>query len=110
MDEFRTRILPADMFSLRAVFLEMVTAFPEVNRHAELLGILRTNWQGKLFLTESIDKVDMWLNEFKKCVEEKRESLYCQAEILSVCQRMLKLEKDIRPSAEELCRGWSNEL
>jgi serine/threonine protein kinase len=88
----------ADMFSLGAVFLEMlVTARSIPLERADLESALMT-----MHKTQSYAKTIYSVHQYIVNMERKAKLESWQKEILGLCKRMLDTERDQRPSAEEL--------
>lgn len=101
VDEGRTRGRSADIFSLGAVFLEMLIAHTYPDGYKELSDILRRTSHQTPSYAKNIAEVH----------EQISESLHpvgWQANVLSVCQRMLHSDRSQRPVLEELCTIWSS--
>ena len=101
VDEGRTRGRSADIFSLGAVFIEMVTAESYPSGLQELGDILQPSSQHTSSYAKNINRVHKW-------IEERLWSVCGQDDILSVCRRMLDSHRSQRPSAEELNSTWTN--
>jgi serine/threonine protein kinase len=99
VDEGRTRGRSADIFSLGAVFLEMLTAVSYTSGLQELNHILQPSSQHSSSYARNVSRVHKW-------IEERLLSVCGQDGILSVCRRMLDVNRYQRPSAEELNSTW----
>ncbi|KAJ5981570.1 kinase-like domain-containing protein [Penicillium canescens] len=93
--------LPADIFSLGAVFLEMLVARDCPGRFEDLENILKFPSDGTLSYAKNIDTVHLW-------IEENLRPLGWQDndEIRSKCREMLRSDPCQRPSAKDLIRSW----
>lgn len=101
VDKGSTRGRSADIFSLGAVFLEMLIAHTYPEGYKELGEILKLPLHQNPSYAKNIAKVHEWINENVHPVG-------WQANVLSVCQNMLHSDRSQRPVAEELYTVWSS--
>ncbi|KAJ6168103.1 hypothetical protein N7497_000946 [Penicillium chrysogenum] len=101
VDEGRTRGRSADIFSLGAVFLEMLVAHTYSDGYKELGEVLKTSSSQTSSYAKNILEIHEWIHGNLHPVD-------WQANILSSCQRMLHLDRSQRPVAEELASIWSS--
>ncbi|KAF4957171.1 hypothetical protein FSARC_11380 [Fusarium sarcochroum] len=95
-----TRGRSADVFSLGAVFLEMLLAQTQPAKLRDLKEILESPSHEGSSYAKRIDQVHTWIAE----------SLHFngwQSHVLLLCQRMLHQERVQRPRAEEICSSLS---
>ena len=95
VDQGSTRGRSADIFSLGAVFLEMLIAINFPERFKDLNGILKPQSQYPSSYAKQISEVHIWMQEMLY-LDDRYLSL------LSWCQRMLRIERYERPSAEAI--------
>ena len=100
VDKGHTRGRSADIFSLGAVFLEMITAQSYPDGLRELGDILDVPFQSSSSYAKNIDNVHGWAERMLRPALD-------QGQILSVCRKMLQPDRFQRPSAEELDSTWS---
>lgn len=100
VDEGRTRGRSADIFSLGAVFLEMLTTASNTTRLQELSDILQPSPQHNSSYAMNVSRVHQW-------IEERLWPVCRQHDILSACRMMLDANRYQRPSAVELNSTWS---
>jgi serine/threonine protein kinase len=93
----------ADMFSLGAVFLEMLIAhsYPKERQRLEAL----TTGDGKSY-ANNIGKV----REMMENLEKGPQQVDWHSEILSFCRGMLDQNRDQRPSAKDLLSKWRTRI
>lgn len=104
VDNGRTRGRSADIFSLGAVFLEMLIAhvyhvYPDGQR--ELGSMLKPSPQDISSYAKHIVEVRQWMKEYFSLIG-------WQHSILSICHDMLHPDRSLRPLAEELNSIWSS--
>lgn len=97
----RTRGRSADIFSMGAVFLEMLMAHTYPSGYKELSEVLKSSSHQTSSYAKNIAEVHEWINE-------NLHPVGWQANVLSVCQRMLRSSWSQRPSAKELYTTWSS--
>lgn len=101
VDKGHTRGRSADIFSLGAVFLEMLIAHTYPDGYKELSEILKRPSHQTPSYAKNISEVHEWINENLNPVG-------WQANVLSVCQRMLHSDRFRRPVLKELRMIWSS--
>lgn len=101
VDEGRTRGRSADIFSLGAVFLEMLVAHAYPEGFKELNRILKSPDQQISSYAKNISEVHEWVKKNIPAFDRGHD-------ILSVCQRMLHPDRSQRPVADELDSIWSS--
>ncbi|CAP79205.1 Pc06g02120 [Penicillium rubens Wisconsin 54-1255] len=101
VDEGRTRGRSADIFSLGAVFLEMLVAHTYPDGYKELGEVLKTSSSQTSSYAKNILEIHEWIHKNLHPID-------WQATILSSCQRMLHPDRSQRPVAEELDSIWSS--
>lgn len=101
VDQGRTRGRSADIFSLGAVFLEMLIAHAYPDGYKELNEVLKRPSHQTPSYAKNIAEVHEWINE-------NLHPVGWQVNVLSVCQRMLQSDRSQRPVAEELYTIWSS--
>jgi serine/threonine protein kinase len=96
----RTRGRAADIFSLGAVILEMLTAYSYPNRLDEFKNRLEYE-KGKISFAKKLDELARWITSMDAApVKEGWHSA-----ILFVCKGMLRTDRDLRPKADDV-RSW----
>lgn len=102
VEDGHTRDWKADIFSLGAVFLEMLS----VNFEPGMLTKLRNQIQaeGRLSYARNVHMVGQW---FGNEVKLAHGSSSWKSQILVLCQRMLHPSQDQRPGATELISWWA---
>jgi ankyrin repeat protein len=101
VEEGGTRSRSADIFSLGAVFLEMLVAhYPE--KDDELKNILKSNSDKTNSYAQKVDQVQEFMNTLEQDVQQVR----WHSTILFLCQRMLQREQNQRPKADDLYSWW----
>jgi ankyrin repeat protein/tRNA A-37 threonylcarbamoyl transferase component Bud32 len=95
----------ADIFSLGAVFMEMLLAHSSGSKD-KLIGELRTKLQSDHDMPHIyyIDTVDRWLASTDPPPKA------WESQMLSLCRDMLDPDRDARPLAEELRSRWKGVL
>ncbi|KAF7552638.1 hypothetical protein G7Z17_g4173 [Cylindrodendrum hubeiense] len=101
VDNGSTRGRSADIFSLGAVFLEMIITYTYPDGFKELKDVLESPSQQGSSYAKHIDEVHKWTNE-------KLHPVGWQDDVLSACQKMLHPDRSKRPSARELDGIWSS--
>ena len=104
VDDGRTRGRSADIFSLGAVFLEMLIAhayrvYPD--GYIVLAKMLKPSPQDTSSYAKHIDEVREWMKEQFRLIG-------WQDSILSICYDMLHPDRSLRPLAEELDSIWAS--
>lgn len=96
-----TRGRSADMFSLGAVFLEMLVVLFFPDRLKDLYSVLKPSAQSISSYANRLEEVHCWI----------RDSLHnvgWQQDLLATCSRMLDPDRHSRPSADDVRKTWSN--
>ncbi|KAJ5117589.1 hypothetical protein N7448_011221 [Penicillium atrosanguineum] len=101
VDNGSTRGRSADIFSLGAVFLEMLVALAHPNGYKDLSEVLKSRSQQNPSYAKNIGKIHEWMDENLHLVG-------WQGSFLSACQRMLYYDRTRRPVAEELVSLWES--
>ena len=91
---------PADMFSLGAVFLEMLIAHSHPSKR-EMLEESLTSRGGRSY-AESVDQVHRFIDTLKPLLQPDK---WCH-KVLSYSEKMLQVEPEQRPPADELNAVW----
>lgn len=99
-----TRGRSADIFSLGAVFLEMLIAHSYETKGPYLQDILQS--QGQSSYAKNIDLVHQFMDD----IEQECGPHQWFLKVLCHCRHMLQIERDQRPLAEELSLAWSSLL
>lgn len=96
VDQGSSRGRSADIFSLGAVFLEMLVAHSYLDR----LGGLKKKlaFDGSHSYSKKIPEVHVWMKDFEKDIERTPEDDW-RRQILSIAQKMLHEDRDDRPKA-----------
>ena len=100
VDRGSTRGRSADIFSLGAVFLEMLVALNDPKYSAELTLVLKGP-------SESTTSYSNHVNDVHKWIEDSFHPLGWQGDFLVTCRRMLHQDRDTRPSAEDIQKVWT---
>ncbi|RDW87921.1 hypothetical protein BP5796_03615 [Coleophoma crateriformis] len=103
VEEGSTRGRSADIFSLGAVFLEMLIAHSYPTKLSDLEKILRSPG-GQRSYARYIDLVHQFMDGLEQEMKPDRWIL----KLLSHCRKMLHVERDQRPLADELGSAWSS--
>ncbi len=103
VEQGHTRGRSADIFSLGAVFLEMLTVCSCDDELQNLRDKLLV--QGRQSYALKLDEATAWLDELKDVPGRPR----WHANIVSLCRSMLQMDRDRRPSASDLCAWWSHQ-
>ena len=101
VDRGSTRGRSADIFSLGAVFLEMLVALNSAAHWSELKNVLEQSTESTASYAKNIDNLHIW-------IRERFHPAGWQGEFLRTCQRMLHQDRDLRPSAADLNLAWSS--
>ena len=101
VDRGSTRGRSADIFSLGAVFLEMLVALNASEHSAELSSVLKPSSESTASYAKHIDGVHKW-------IQGNFHPVGWQADFLYICRRMLDPHRDSRPSAESIKYAWSS--
>lgn len=101
VDKGSTRGRSADIFSLGAVFLEMLLSHAYPDGHKELADVLKPSPQETSSYAKHIEEVQKWTSE-------RLHPVGWPAVVLSICQAMLHPDRSLRPLAEELDLIWSS--
>jgi ankyrin repeat protein len=104
VEDGRSRGRSADIFSLGAVFLEMLVAHSYFNRRQELSDALGGEGDQNRSYTyaEHLADVQKWMNSLLKDTMQDYESGDWRPQVLSLCLRMLHEDRDDRPHAYEV--------
>jgi ankyrin repeat protein len=94
-----TRGRSADIFSLGAVFLEMLIAYSYPNKRQDLEEVL--NSRGNRSYAKTTDLVHQLMDNIQDLDPEK-----WFLKVLSYCRKMLHVDRDQRPLADELDSAW----
>jgi ankyrin repeat protein len=100
-----TRGRSADIFSLGAVFLEMLIAYSYPDMREDLEEVLTSRGnrsRGNRSYAETADRVYQLMDD----IQERRPEKWFLG-VLSYCRKMLHEERDQRPLADELESAWS---
>lgn len=89
----------ADIFSLGAVFLEMLIPFICPDGLIDLKEILKSPRDEKHSYAKNIDNVHKWMGQMEKKVHPGGWEIF----VLSTCRDMLNSNPKARPSAKNLC-------
>jgi serine/threonine protein kinase len=95
-----TRGRSADIFSLGAVFLEMLIAYSYPDLRQDLEEVLTS--RGNRSYAKAVDLVHQLMDDIEERGPEK-----WSLKVLTYCRRMLHEERDQRPLADELDSTWS---
>jgi ankyrin repeat protein len=95
-----TRGRSADIFSLGAVFLEMLIAYACLEERRNLEEILMS--QGYRSYANTVGQVHQFMDK----LEQEFQSDKWFLKVLSCCRKMLRAERDQRPLANELNSVW----
>lgn len=109
VEEGRTRGRSADMFSLGAVFLEMLLAYSYPNKFQELR--ISTSGSNKSY-AKNITEIHTSMAALKLDIEDtsnKDPQLVWRSTILSFCNMMLQPEREDRPKSGDLHSLWLNQ-
>ena len=101
VDDGSSRGRAADIFSLGAVFLEMLITHSYPEQRKNLDTVLQHS--GTPSFAKRLDEVHEWMD----CLEEQMHNMpnEWQHEILSICRDMMKRDRDDRPHASALWNG-----
>ncbi|KAF2158407.1 hypothetical protein M409DRAFT_71663 [Zasmidium cellare ATCC 36951] len=91
-----TRGRSADIFSLGAVFLEMLAALDGY----ETIGQLRT------IVPEDTGSYSANISELQDWMANKFQLQSWQRDLLTLCQKMLLADRHVRPSADRILQEW----
>jgi serine/threonine protein kinase len=107
VDQGHTRGRSSDIFSLGAVFLEMLTALSGLERLRKLRQTLYDPRTGgaRWSYAENINKVFQWIDAFGR----SEDSPPWYLSILSLCKAMLHEDRDKRPNVDDICAWWSHQ-
>jgi hypothetical protein len=100
VEDGSTRGRAADIFSLGAIFLEMIIAYSCFNKRHDLEIALTS--RGTRSYSRNVDLVQLLIDTILQVRPEVWSS-----KVLSYCKKMLHVERDERPLAEELDLAWS---
>lgn len=101
VDKGSTRGRSADIFSLGAVFLEMLLARAYPGGNKELADVLKPSPQETSSYAKHIEEVQKW-------TKERLHLVGWPDAVLSICQDMLHPDRTRRPLAGELDSIWSS--
>ncbi|KAI9869329.1 MAG: hypothetical protein M1813_000118 [Trichoglossum hirsutum] len=91
----------ADMFSLGAVFLEMLTVYSGPNQLARLSQLRLSD--GSRSYANNLDKALLWIDS----LADDFSHISWFPTMLFLCRNMLQKERDQRPTAEDVRLCWS---
>jgi serine/threonine protein kinase len=99
VEDGSTRGRPADIFSLGAVFLEMLIAYSYPNMRQDLERVLTS--RGNRSYAKTVDLVHQLMGNIQEIGAEE-----WSFKVLSYCRKMLHVERDQRPLADDLYSAW----
>lgn len=99
VDQGSSRGRSADIFSLGAVFLELLIAHSYRPQLVDLREV-RKYHQGPSY-AKKIAEVHVWMNNFERTIEQTPE-YYWHRKLLSLCRLMLDENRDERPKASQV--------
>ncbi|KAI9858786.1 MAG: hypothetical protein M1813_007253 [Trichoglossum hirsutum] len=91
----------ADMFSLGAVFLEMLTVYSG-HKQLEKFNQLRQSSDGRSYANH-LKNVIQWID----ILDSSRFDVSWYSSMLYLCRRMLQSERHLRPTSEDIRQCWS---
>ncbi|KAL6410945.1 ankyrin repeat protein [Ilyonectria robusta] len=105
VEQGHTRGRSADIFSLGAVFLEMLSVCSYSGEGREKLGEFRSilKVDGRQSYALSIQKVGDWMDSLKDAPSRP----VWQPIVLELCRRMLQEQQALRPKVDDIQAWWS---
>jgi ankyrin repeat protein len=104
VEDESTRGRSADIFSLGAVFLEMLIAHTYPHKRRDLEDVLTS--RGNHSYAKTIDLIHHFIHSIEQELGPDKWFL----KVLSHCRKMLYIERDQRPPADDLDLAWSSLL